>query len=128
LSILSRGFIPYLGIAGVGVYFDLEDDSSAKQRALEKANGDPAQVVIICAEVHLGKIIEINFRYNPVIASEFVRFQRELKKQLGVDIPFNFNQQKELFIQERYPDVNSVSYFRHCRTAVNCCCTPPRTD
>lgn len=35
----------------------------------------------------------------------------ELKKQLGADIPLNFNQQKDLFIQERYPDVNSVSYF-----------------
>ncbi|MFQ6039348.1 MAG: hypothetical protein ACE5PV_00725 [Candidatus Poribacteria bacterium] len=40
LSILSTGFIPRLGIAGVGVYFDLKDDSSARQRALEKADGD----------------------------------------------------------------------------------------
>ena len=111
LSILSTGFIPHLEIAGVGVYFDLENDSSARQRAWEKADDDPSQAVIIRAEVHLGRIIEINFRYNPVIASEFVRFQMELKKQLGVDIPLNFNQQKDLFIQERYPDVNSVSYF-----------------
>ncbi len=39
LNIFNRGFIPHLGIAGIGVYVDLEDDSSAKQRAMEKARG-----------------------------------------------------------------------------------------
>ena len=61
LSILESGFIPHLGIAGVGVYFDLGDDSSANERALEKADGDISQAVIIRAEVHLGKTIEFNF-------------------------------------------------------------------
>ncbi len=112
-SILRSGFIPQLGIAGVGAYFDLGDDSSARERALEKAGGSFTQAVVIQAEVHLGKTIELNFELNPQIKAEFQQFQKEIEQRFGGEIPMNFSQQKELFIQERYPEIHSASYFRN---------------
>ncbi|MBI1923920.1 hypothetical protein HYR99_06680 [Candidatus Poribacteria bacterium] len=111
VSILQSGFIPQLGIAGVGAYFDLGNDASSQRRALEKGEGELSKAVIIQAEVHLSKVIEVNFRHNPAIAAKFISFQSALKKKLSDVLPLNFNEQKELFIQERYPDVNAVSYF-----------------
>jgi hypothetical protein len=55
LNILKVGFIPHLGIAGVGAYFDLATDASAVEFALRRSGGDREQAVIIRAELHLGQ-------------------------------------------------------------------------
>jgi len=111
LSILESGFIPHLGIAGVGVYFDLGDDSSANERALEKADGILSRATVIQAELHLGNTVEINFQRNPTLANEFREFQEALRIRLGRPLSLNFNEQKEMFLCERYPNINSVYYF-----------------
>jgi len=60
LKIKQQGFLPRLGIAGVGCYFDLGDDASARVFALERAGGDPEQAVVIRAEVHLGTTLDLS--------------------------------------------------------------------
>ena len=116
-SIKERGFRPRLGIAGVGCYFDLGDDSSARAFALERAGGDPEQAVVIRVEIHLGTTLDLSFRRNPDIKRQFQQFQMELKQQIDVPYGLTFNEEKERFLQEHYPHITAVLYFNE-RTGV----------
>lgn len=111
LKIREHGFLPRLGIAGVGCYFDLGNDSSAKAFAFERADDDQDQAVVIRAELHLGITLDISFRWNPEIKRQFQKFQVVLKHQLGMSYGLAFNDEKERFLQERYPHVTAVLYF-----------------
>jgi len=111
LKIKEQGFLPRLGIAGVGCYLDLGDDSSAKTFALKRAGGDPDNAVVIRAEVHLGTTLNISFRRNPEVKRQFQQFQLELKGQIGMPYELTFNEEKERFLREHYPNVNAVLYF-----------------
>ena len=111
LKIREQGFLPRLGIAGVGCYFDLGSDSSARAFALERADGDLEQAVVIRAELHLGKTLDISFRRNPEIKGRFQEFQAALKHQLSVPHELTFNDEKEKFLQEYYLNVAAVLYF-----------------
>jgi hypothetical protein len=117
LKIREQGFLPRLGIAGVGCYFDLGSDSSARAFALERANGDPEQAVVIRAELHMGKTLDISFRRNPEVKRQFQQFQAALKQQSGTPYMLTFNEEKERFLQKHYPYVNAVLYFNE-RTGV----------
>ena len=103
----QSGFRPAIGIAGMGCYFDLGNDTSARERALFHADGNLSQATIIQAELHLGKTIDINFRTNSAIKEEFKSWQERKKIQLTQK---TFEEQKELFLCEQYPLVNSVFY------------------
>ena len=107
LGILQDGFRPAIGIAGMGCYFDLGNDASARERALFRANGNSSKATIIQAELHLGKTLDINFKTNPAIRGNFKLWQKRRKIQLAKK---NFEEQKELFLSELYPLVNSVLY------------------
>ncbi len=107
LGILKSGFRPAIGIAGMGCYFDLGNDASARERALFRADGNVSQATIIQAELHLGKTIDMNFRTNPAIKEDFKSWQERKKNQLTQK---TFEEQKELFLCEQYPLVNSVFY------------------
>ena len=117
LNILKMGFTPHLGIAGVGSYFDLVDDASAKEFALMRSGGDREQAVVIRAELHLGVVLDISFERNPEVKLQFQQFQMELKRRLGESYELTFNETKEQFLRERYPEVNSVFYF-NARTGI----------
>ena len=107
LGVLQIGFRPALGIAGLGCYFDLGNDDSARERAIFRVGGNLSQATIIQAELHLGKTIDINFRTNPAIKEDFKSWQERKKIQLTQK---TFEKQKELFLREQYPKVNSVFY------------------
>lgn len=111
LKIKAQGFLPRLGIAGVGCYFDLGDDSSARAFALERADGDPEQAVVIQAELHLGATLDLSFRRNPEVKRQFQGFQAKLKQQIGLPYGLTFNEEKEQFLQEHYPHVTATVYF-----------------
>jgi hypothetical protein len=117
LKIKEQGFLPRLGIAGLGCYFDLGSDVSARAFALERADGDLEQAVVIRAELHLGKTLDISFKRNPEIKGRFQEFQAALQHQLGVPYELTFNDEKEKFLQEYYPDVTAVLYFNE-RTGI----------
>lgn len=111
LKIREQGFLPRLGIAGVGCYFDLGSDLSARAFALKRANGDPEQAVVIRAELHLGKTLDIAFRHNPKIKRQFQQWQEVFKRQSETSYVLTFNEEKELFLREHYPHINAVLYF-----------------
>ena len=108
MSILTEGFRSALGIIGVGVNFDLENPASAIAKALEKVQGNRSQAAIIQAEVHLGKSIDLSFDTNPSVREEFRDWQRLNHLQLR---KLSFSSQKEVFIREYYPHINTVTYY-----------------
>jgi hypothetical protein len=117
LKIREHGFLPRLGIAGIGCYFDLGSDLSARTFALERANGDPEQAVVIRAELHLGATLDISFRHNPEVKRQFQEFQTRLKWQAEAPYILTFNEEKEKFLLEHYPNITAVLYFNK-RTGV----------
>jgi len=117
LKIREQGFLSRLGIAGGGCYFDLGSDLSARAFALERAGGNRELAVVIRAELHLGKTLDISFRRNPELKHRFQEFQAALKQRLGAPYTLPFNDEKEKFLQEYYPDLNAVMYFNE-RTGI----------
>lgn len=117
LKIREQGFLPRLGIAGAGCYFDLGSDLSARAFALERADGNPEQAVVIRAELHLGTALDISFKRNSAIKREFQQFQATLKRQAIAPYAVTFNEEKELFLQKYFPHVTAVLYFND-RTGV----------
>ncbi|MGH7456463.1 MAG: hypothetical protein ACRENG_34260 [bacterium] len=117
LMIREQGFLPRLGIAGVGCYFDLGSDLSARTFALERTNGDPEQAVVIRAELHLGTTLDISFRRNPDVKRHFQEFQAALKWQAETQHTLTFNEEKERFLLEYYPHITAVFYFNE-RTGI----------
>ena len=114
LNILRVGFTPHLGIAGIGSYFDLASDASAKEFALTRSGGHHEQAVVIRAELHLGIVLDISFERNSQVKHQFQQFQANLRQHVG---ELSFNEAKERFLQEHYPDINSVIYF-NSRTGI----------
>ena len=108
MSILKEGFRPGPGIIGIGAYFDLENVDSAIAKALERVNDDRSQATIIQAEVALGRSIDLSFDTNPIIREEFRRWQRLNRPQLR---ELSFSAQREAFIQECCPDINTATYY-----------------
>ncbi|MBM3225712.1 MAG: hypothetical protein FJZ47_18200 [Candidatus Tectomicrobia bacterium] len=111
LRIRQQGFIPHLGIAGTGCYFDLGDDASARSFALERANGDAEQAVIIRAAIRLGTSLDFSFRRNAAVKQQFQQFQTALQSRSDSMHGWTFNETKEQFLQTYYPHVTTVLYF-----------------
>jgi len=62
-------------------------------------------------------VLDISFERNSEVKRQFQQFQANLKRHLGESYQLTFNEAKERFLQELYPNINSVLYF-NARTSI----------